>query len=116
MDRKNDARHTIRIAVQPSLPHTLQHYPKMVLPSVNTYFRNTDNKKRWVIVVAQDDHTRQGLIVAFFNSNKETINVASWYVTPEHTNQGLGQKSTYLTQHRISHFKVNIYNHAILYV
>ncbi|MEJ2621576.1 MAG: GNAT family N-acetyltransferase [Candidatus Thiodiazotropha sp.] len=49
-------------------------------------------KADWLTVVAQNTPTLQALIVALFNRQQSKFKIVSWYVVPECTNQGLGQR------------------------
>ncbi|MEW8442130.1 MAG: GNAT family N-acetyltransferase, partial [Candidatus Thiodiazotropha taylori] len=92
MDRRNGPRPRIEIAQQPSLPHILKHFPKMVMHAAKIYLHKPDLNLEWVVAVAREAHTPQGLIVACINRQQKIMRIVSWYVVPEFTAQGLGQQ------------------------
>ncbi len=82
----------IEIARHSSLANILLHFPKMVVSAAQIYLYKPDMKADWLTVVAQNTPTLQALIVALFNRQQSKLKIVSWYVVPECTNQGLGQR------------------------
>ncbi|MEW8626777.1 MAG: GNAT family N-acetyltransferase [Candidatus Thiodiazotropha sp.] len=82
----------IQIGLQPSLPHIVHQFPKMVLPGVSIYLHKPNMEVEWVTAVARNDKVCLGLIVAFLNRHHGLAKIVSWYVIPECGGRGVGQQ------------------------